>query len=327
VLIALTIAEYGDWTAWGVILGFALGVLFLIAFVIIESRAEDPIIPLELFRIRTFTVSMIATFFATFGFATAIIFLPLWFQVVQNASTTASGYDLMPFLIGLIASSIAAGQIVSRTGHYKWILVAGMAAITAGLLLFTNLRADTPTPILWLWMVIAGLGVGPTFAVFTLIVQNAVPYGRLGTATSDLTLVRQIGTSVGLTIAFTLFVNNLTWNLLRTSIIAAGAPAAAVPPTAPAGFNLSQQLTDVGTGTSSGLGSLFAQIPTQLQPAFIAGFNQAFSIALSDAMWIGVGAGLIALISAFFLRELPLRSTHVASALSAAAARRASAVD
>src|ERR1019366_6680100 len=109
-----------------------------------------------------------------------------------------------------------------------------------------------------------------------------VPYGRLGTATSDLTLVRQIGTSVGLTIAFTLFVNNLTWNLLRTSIITAGAPAAAVPPNAPAGFNLSQQLTDVGTGTSSGLGSLFAQIPTQWQPAFIAGFNQAFSIALSD---------------------------------------------
>ena len=105
VLIALTIAENGDWSAPGVVGGFIAGVVFLVLFILAELRAEDPVVPLELFRNRTFTVSSVATFLASFGFAVAIIFLPLWFQVVQGASTTASGYDLLPFLVGLIVSS------------------------------------------------------------------------------------------------------------------------------------------------------------------------------------------------------------------------------
>ena len=119
-----------------------------------------------------------------FGFSIVIIFLPLWFQVVQHASTMASGYLLFPFLVGQIFSSIAAGQIVSRTGHYKWLLVFSLAFLTLGLLLFTNLRADTPDPVLWTWMAIAGIGVGPALPVLPLIVQNDVPFSRLGTATA-----------------------------------------------------------------------------------------------------------------------------------------------
>ncbi|MGO9178655.1 MAG: MDR family MFS transporter [Candidatus Limnocylindrales bacterium] len=307
ILIALTLAENGDWSAPGVVGGFVAGIVFLAAFVFVESRAEDPVIPLSLFRNRTFAVSAIATFLATFGFAVAIIFLPLYFQVVRGASTTASGYDLMPFLLGLIASSVASGQIVSRTGHYKWLLVASMAIVAVGLALFTGLRADTPTPTLWLWMVVAGIGVGPMMAVFTLIVQNAVPFKLLGTATSDLTLMRQIGTSVGLTVAFTLFVNNLSWGLLRSQIIAAGAPAAYVPPTAPATFNISQQLTSVGGNSAT---QFLSQVPAQFQQIFLSGFHQAFSIALANAMWIGVAAALVACASSLVLHELPLRATH-----------------
>jgi EmrB/QacA subfamily drug resistance transporter len=310
VLVALTIAENGDWTAPEVIGGFAMGVVFLVVFVLVENRAEDPVIPLGLFRNSTFTVSAIATFFATFGFATAIIFLPLWFQIVQGASSTASGYDLMPFLFGLIASSIASGQIVSRTGHYKWLLVGSMALVAVGLTLFTNLRTETPTLNLWLWMIVTGIGVGPMMAVFTLIVQNAVPFRLLGTATSDLTLFRQIGTSVGLTVAFTVFENNLTWGLLRDQIVAKGAPAAAVPLVAPPGFNIGQDLTSVGGGSST---QFLTQVPAQLQQIFLNGFHEAFSIALGSSMWIGVGAAIIACVSAVFLHELPLRSTHAAT--------------
>ncbi len=307
VLVALTIAENGDWSAVGVIGGFIAGIVFLVLFIIAELRAEDPVIPLDLFRNRTFTVSGIATFLASFGFAVAIIFLPLWFQVVQGASTTASGYDLLPFLIGLIFSSIVTGQVISRTGHYKWLVVVAMVFVAVGLALFTNLRADTPTPILWLWMLIAGVGVGPSFAAFTLIVQNAVPFTRLGTATADLTLLRQIGTSVGLTVGFTIFSNNLTWDLLRSQIIVAGAPAALVPATAPTGFNISQQLTSVG---GDPLGSFLSQVPAAAQGAFLTGFHGAFSIALANSMWVGVAAAVVAGVSTLFLRELPLRATH-----------------
>jgi MFS family permease len=303
VLIGLTLAENGNWGDPAVIGSFAIGLVFLVAFLFAESRAEEPMIPLDLFRNRTFAVSAVATFLAIFGFSTLIIFLPLWFQIVQGASTTASGYLLFPFLFGLIGSSIAAGQIVSRTGHYKWLIAGAMAMLAIGLAFFMNLRADTPTPVLWFWMVVAGIGVGPTMAILTLIVQNDVSFERLGTATSDLTLIRQIGTSVGLTISFTVFRNYLSWDLLRNSIIGAGAPQAAVPATAPAGFDLGS-LTSVGNSPTS----FFSSVPQQLVPAFTSGFHQAFSIAVADSMWIGVVAASLAFLTTLALKEKPLRA-------------------
>jgi len=305
ILIGLTVAETSTWTdisVWGTI---AAGFVFLGLFVLVEARAKDPIIPLHLFRSRTFSASMIAIFLATFGFGAAIIFLPLYFQVVQGASATASGYMLLPFLFGLIASSIVSGQIVSRTGRYKSVIVAGVAILVVGLALMAQLRADTPNLLLWGWMFVAGLGVGPTFAIFTIIVQNAVPFHELGTATSDLTLFRQIGTTVGLTFGFTLFRTNLTWDLLKQNWIAAGVPAPVVPPAPPAGF-------DIGNLLSVGTGDPFAflhQVPAQLQPAFVDGFHRAFTIALANSMWLGVGAAAVAVIATLFLREIPLRKS------------------
>jgi EmrB/QacA subfamily drug resistance transporter len=303
VLIALTLAENGDWTDPAVIGWFATGFAFLLAFLVVERRAADPMIPLDLFRNRTFTASAIASFLAIFGFSTLIIFLPLWFQIVQGASSTASGYALFPFLLGLIGSSIAAGQIVSRTGRYKALLAGAILMLAIGLALFTNLRATTPTPTMWAWMLVAGVGVGPTMAVFVLIVQNDVPFERLGTATSDLTLIRQIGTSVGLTVAFTIFRNNLSWGLIRDSVVSAGAPAAAVPQAVPPGFDPGQ-LTAVGGSPAGAL----EQVPPALVPAFTSGFHQAFSIALANSMWIGVAAAILATLAVLALREQPLRA-------------------
>jgi EmrB/QacA subfamily drug resistance transporter len=304
VLVALTLAENGNWGDPAVLGGFAVGFVFLLAFLVAEAKAQDPMIPLDLFRNRTFAVSAIATFLAVFGFSTLIIFLPLWFQVVQGASTTASGYLLFPFLFGLIVSSIMAGQIVSRTGRYKVLIAGAMAVMAIGLAFFMNLRADTPTPVLWTWMFVAGLGVGPTMAIFTLIVQNDVSFEMLGTATSDLTLFRQIGTSVGLTMAFTLFRNNLTWGLIHDSVVGAGAPAAAVPIAAPPNFDVGQ-LTSVGGSATDA----FAGIPTALVGFYTIGFHEAFSIAIANCVWLGVIAAVLAFLTTLALKEKPLR-TH-----------------
>jgi EmrB/QacA subfamily drug resistance transporter len=303
VLIALTIAETGSWTDPYVLGWFAVGFAFLLAFIFAETRAEDPMIPLDLFRNRTFTVSASATFLAVFGFSTLIIFLPLWFQVVRGESTTASGYLLFPFLIGLIGSSIGAGFLVSHTGRYKTLLAGAMLVMAIGLAFFSNLHADTSIPVMWIWMLIAGLGVGPTMAIFTLIVQNDVPFARLGTATSDLTLIRQIGTSVGLTIAFTLFRNNLSWGLIHDSVIKSGAPSALVPASPPPGFDAGS-LVAVGGSSNPAL----AQIPPQYLPAFVNGFHEAFSIAIANAVWVGVGAALLSFVVVLGLREVPLRA-------------------
>ncbi len=302
-LIALTLAETSSWVDPAVLVSFAVGLLSLAGFLVAETRAEDPVIPLDLFKNRTFAVSAVATLFAIFGFSTLIIFLPLWFQVVQGDSPTASGYALFPFLAGLIFSSILAGQIVSRTGRYKVLLAISMATLTLGLVLFTNLRNDTSTPALWAWMLIAGLGVGPTMAIFTLIVQNDVPFERLGTATSDLTLIRQIGTSLGLTVAFTFFRNNLTWDLIHDSVVGAGAPAQAVPLTAPKGFDVGS-LTAVGSSPADAL----ANIPKELVGFYVSGFHEAFSVALANSMWVGVGAAALAFVTTLVLKEKPLRA-------------------
>ena len=294
-----TITEKLSWH-WVFFVNVPIGLIALV--VMVESRAPEPIIPLHLFRIRSFTVSMIAVFTAMFGFFGAVVFLPLWYQVVQGASPTASGYKLLPFLGGLIFSSIVSGQVVSRTGRYKWLAVGALALAAVGVLLMTNLRANTPDSTLWIWMALAGLGIGPSMAVFTIIVQNAVPFSELGAATSDLTLFRQIGGTVGLTLAFTLFRNFLSWDAIRTQLVAAGAPAQFVPSTPPNGFDTGQ-LTSVG-----GSGPTFvSQIPAQFQATFLDGFHRAFSIALANSMWLGVGALAIAAFSVAFLHEQPLR--------------------
>jgi EmrB/QacA subfamily drug resistance transporter len=305
ILVGLTLAESSQWSdpaVWGTIV---LGVAFLVAFVIVEARAAEPIIPLHLFRNRTFSASMVAIFLATFGFGAAIIFLPLYFQIVEGTSATASGYKLLPFLFGLIVSSIASGQIVSRTGRYKGVIVGGLVILAIGLYLMSNLRADTSDLVLSLWMFVAGFGVGPTFAVFTIIVQNSVPFHELGTATADLTLFRQIGTTLGLTLAYTFFRENLTWNLLHDQIVSAGAPPALVPAAAPAGFDLST-LTSALPGNPV---AFISQVPAQFQAVFIQGFHQAFTIAIANSMLLGVGAAAASVIVAFFLREIPLRTT------------------
>jgi hypothetical protein len=129
-----------------------------------------------------------------------------------------------------------------------------------------------------------------------------VPFAELGAATSDLTLFRQIGGTVGLTFAFTLFRNFLNWDAIRTQLIGAGAPAQFVPTAAPAGFDTGQ-LTNVGGSGPSFMG----QIPAQFQSIFLEGFHRAFSIALANSMWLGVGALAIAALSVTFLHEQPLR--------------------
>jgi EmrB/QacA subfamily drug resistance transporter len=309
ILIGLTIAEtsgFGDVVVWAWIVA---GLVFLGVFLLIERGTVEPVIPLHLFRNRTFSASMLSIFFATFGFGALIIFLPFYFLIVEGTSATESGYRFLPFIFGLILSSIVSGQIVSRTGRYKIVVLVGLLFLIAGQLLMTQLRVGTSDLVLAGWMFVAGLGIGPAFAVFTIIVQNSVPFKDLGAATSDLTLFRQIGTTVGVAVAYTLFRLNFTWDLLRQQVVAAGAPEQLVPTTAPPGFDIAQ-LTSVSGGGANAL----SQIPAQFQPIFLEGFHRALTIAIANSVWLGVGTAVLAVLAAFLLKETPLRTTLGASA-------------
>ena len=304
ILIGFTIAEtsgFGEPTVWAWLIG---GLVFLGIFVVVERRSPEPIIPLHLFRNRTFSSSMVSIFFATFGFGALIIFLPFYFLIVEGATFTESGYRFLPFMFGLIVSSIASGQLVSRTGRYKPFIFLGFVALIVGQILMTQLRVGTDDWVLNGWMFVTGLGIGPTFAVFTIVVQNAVPFHELGAATSDLTLFRQIGTTVGIAAAYTLFRLNFTWSVLREQIIGAGASAALVPTDPPAGFDIAQLTSPTGGGAS-----FLSQIPAQAQAIFVEGFHRALTIAIANSIWLGVAAAVVALGAAVFLREIPLRTT------------------
>ncbi len=309
-LIGLTNKQTGEWSdpAVGglILLGLAFGALF----VLIESRVPEPIVPLGLFRVRAFTISVSGMFLAAFGFFAAVIFLPRWFQSVAGASATESGYNLLPLLAALIFSAIASGQIVARTGRYKVLMFGSLLLLAAGLFMLTNLRADTDRPVLWAWMVVTGLGIGPSFAVFTLIVQNAVDPGCVGVATASLTFFQQIGGTIGLTLAGTAFASRLVTEVPAQLAIAG------VPPQVIGQFAGGQGggLDLTGTGDLGQL--ILATVPEQaratiapLVPNIVDGIHQAFSIALASTFWVGIVAALIGAAAMVFLKEAPMRAT------------------
>ena len=312
-LIGLTNKQTDDWGTFGVggliLIALALGALF----VLIESRAKEPIVPLGLWKDRTYASSIIATFLISFGFFGAAVFLPQWFQFVQGATPTNSGLYSLALLLGLIISSIGSGFLVSRTGKYKMIILTGLAIMAGGLVLMSNLRADTPLPILWGWMFVTGFGLGPTLSVFTIIVQNAVPMRALGVATSNLTFFRQIGGSVGLALLGTVFGTRLA-DEIGPQMSNAGVPSQLVAQFGAAtGGSSAASFFEVGKDQAT---SLLEKVPQQFQavvqplvPNILDGLHQAFSLAVGEVFLIGVGTTVAALLVSLVMEELPLRTT------------------
>jgi EmrB/QacA subfamily drug resistance transporter len=296
-LIGFTNKQFGEWTDLAVGGLIALGLGLMAVFVLVESRAREPILPLGLFRIPAFTASVTAFFFSIMGFFAAVVFLPRWFQVVKGTSATEAGYQILPLLLGLIVSAIATGQIVAAVRRYKTLAIVSLAISALGLYLLTNIRPDTEPWMLWLWMAVAGLGVGPSFAIFTLVVQNAVPVRSLGTATSSVTLFQQVGGTIGLAITGTVLGSTLLEEIPR-QLVAQGMPAeAATNFGGGAGFNFNQ-LTSVGGNVCS---VILSAAPAdqraaleQFCPQINSAFNTAFSIATGATFVVGIFTALIA---------------------------------
>ena len=222
ILIGLTNKQFGEWSDPEVGGLIALGLGLAAVFVWVESRAKEPILPLRLFRIRAFTASVFAMFFAAMGFFAAVVGMPRWYQVVQGTSATESGYQILPLLGGLIISAIVSGQIVARTGRYKPTHLRALLFLALGLFLLTNLRPDTAHRSL----AVDGdhrdrrrpglRGLHPCGA-------ERGAGAELGTATSALTLFQQVGGTVGLAITGTLFGSTLLEEVPK-QLAAAGVP-------------------------------------------------------------------------------------------------------
>jgi EmrB/QacA subfamily drug resistance transporter len=331
-LIGLTNKQTSDWGTFEVGGLVFIGLVLWVVFVLIERKAKEPIVPLDLWKSRTYASSIVATFLVSIGFFGAAVFLPQWFQFVEGATPTNSGLYTLALLAGVITTSVGSGIVVSRTGKYKVVIMAGLAVMAAGLFMMSNIQADTPLPVLWAWMFITGLGIGPTLAVFTIVVQNAVPMRSLGVATSNLTFFRQVGGSVGLAALGTIFGTRFAEEIPQQIVKAGVAQQFVDQFTAQGGVGTGSDIVRVGVDLGQ---SILAGIPEQLRaavepmiPKIVFGIHQAFSLAVGEVFFVGVFSTLAALVVVtLFMKQIPLRQTMAARPVGAAGAEAAVGAD
>lgn len=209
-LLALTWGgvEY-SWTSPLIVILLAASVLLLTLFGWWQTRTPSPILAPALFRDRTFNVANAAGFLTGIGLFGAVIYLPLFVQGVQGGSAAASGFALAPLMFGMIISSAVSGVLVTRTGRYKPFVLGGLVVMLLGFYLASTMGPHTPTTVTVVYMVILGLGIGPTNSLFVLAVQNSLPPALLGTVTSANQFFRQIGGTIGVTLFGTLVTANV----------------------------------------------------------------------------------------------------------------------
>jgi EmrB/QacA subfamily drug resistance transporter len=277
----------GSQYAWdsSLIIGLGLtGVVGLVGFVLTERRAAEPVLPLRLFRISVFAVTSVVGLIIGFALFGSITYLPTFLQVVNGASATASGLELLPLMGGLLITSMVSGQLISRTGRYRPFPIAGTALMVLGLFLLSRMDAHTSTATASLFMFVLGSGLGLVMQVLVLAVQNAVDYSELGVATSAATLFRSMGGSVGTAVLGSIFAGHLT------SSLAAKLPAG-------------------GAGKLVGGGQVnpaaLRALPAPIHQAYVS----AFTSSLSLLFVVATGIGAVAFLLTFFIKQLPLRDT------------------
>ncbi|MER5359095.1 MDR family MFS transporter [Streptomyces sp. NPDC002785] len=287
------VASLGGTTwAWdsAQIIGLAvLSVLLLIAFVYVERRAAEPVIPLKLFRIRTFTLVAVISFVVGFAMFGAMTYLPTFLQVVHNITPTMSGVHMLPMVLGLLLTSTVSGQIVSRTGRWKVFPVAGTGITAIGLQLLHRLTETSSTWEMSIYFFVFGAGLGLVMQVLVLVVQNAVRYEDLGVATSGATFFRSIGASFGVAVFGTIFTNRLTDKL------AAALTGLSLPPGVSA-EGLAADPRAIG------------RLPPALRPAVL----HAYSTSITDVFVYAAPVVLVAFVFAWFLKEDKLRGSVTA---------------
>jgi len=256
----------------------ALAIISLIAFIVVEARAPEPVLPLALFGNNIFVVSNSIAFLVGMAMFGSITFLPLFLQTAKGISPTSSALQLLPMMVGLISASTLSGFFMSKTGRYKILPMAATATLFAGMLLLGRMGLDTPDWQVALYMLIVGLGIGPVNSVGITAIQNAVPREMVGVATAGATLFRQIGGSIGVSVFGAIFSSGLA---SRLGDQPGGGAGGAVDP------------------------QVLAALPEPVRQQVL----EAFASALHPVFLTAAGAALLALAISLALKEIPLANT------------------
>ncbi len=272
------------WNSTQTYLMIAAAVVLLAAFIGAERRAEEPVLPLNLFANRVFAATSAIGFVVGFAMFGAITYLPLFLQVVQGVSPTMSGVRLLPMMVGLLGTSITSGFLITKFGRYKIFPILGTAIMTIGLYLFTNMGVQTGTFMTSFYMFVLGVGLGGVMQVLIIAVQSAVEYKDLGVATAGATFFRTIGGSFGTAVFGAIFASVIVGHL-RDALGNVQLPG--------------------GGGGASISPELVAKLPTHIQQ----GVMEAYSLSLQDVFWVAVPIGVFAFLLTWILPEIRLKTS------------------
>ncbi len=276
--------EY-PWGSGEVVGLLAVGFVAVAGFVVVERFADEPLMPLRLFRNGIFTTASTMSFLVGIAMFGALVYLPLFLQVVHQVTPTQSGLKLLPLIGGLLVTSTFGGRAISKLGRYRAFPIAGTALIAVGMWLLSRIGASTSYLFLSIGMTVLGLGLGLVMPVLVLAVQNAVHPRDLGTATSASTFFRSIGGSFGVAIFGAIFANRL-------------------------GFWLPRDLPASAHLNAGAAGQLLHASPAKLKrlpPAIHTGLIDAFASSLHTVFLWAVPFGVAAFLVSLLLREVPLR--------------------
>jgi EmrB/QacA subfamily drug resistance transporter len=313
------------WMSWQI--GALLGTSFagIVAFILIERRAQSPILDFKLFGIKTFAVGCIATFVVGCAFLGAIVFLPLFMVNVVGLSATSSGLTTTPLTFGIVLANVVTGQLVARLGSYKGLLIGSLVVLVASfLLLALTVTTDESQASVSLKMVLLGIGLGPSIPLFTLAIQTSVPPQQIGVATAAATFFRQMGTTIGIAVIGTIFATSFAGALKREM------PA---PTAMPPQMRAAQESKGGGDRESNARVAFDAKkakanadasidaapMPPEAkvgakQQAHAAidkvdhAFKHSFTDALLNVFWVSLAIALLGLLVTAFLPSLPLRA-------------------
>jgi len=316
----LVVAEQGrewGWGSTGAIACYIIGVLGIAGFIISEKlMGDDALIPLKLFKNRTFSMATILGVLVGFGMFGAMLTIPLYLQLVNGATPTESGFLMLPMILGLMIASIVSGQIIARTGVYKYFPRVGTALMALGFFWFTFATADKPVWFMMIGMFLVGLGLGQLMQTLTIASQNSVGPRDIGVATSSSTFFRQIGGTLGVAILFSVLYTRIPVTIsaaFTNKDTLAGLQAAAADPDViadPANKGILALLADAQGGDTAsvstslnGDSSFLNGADPRLAAPFLDGFNNA---AISIFM-VALCVVLVAFVLSFFLKTSPLR--------------------
>jgi len=300
-----------EWNSLQVIGALTIGAVMAVVFIAVEWRADEPIMPLGMFRNPILSLCIAIGFFAGFGMFSGFIFVPLFFQGVLGFSATRSGSFLTPMMLGLVFGSIVSGQVLSRFGgHYRIQGLVGLAVTATGMFLMSRMNVETTYGQAVFNLVLTGIGFGIVLPLYTLIVQNAVPYSVMGVATSAVQFFRQVGATLGLAVVGSLMANRFASDLIP---LVPAEVKEALPPEALSDLAANPQAL-MSPDALTRLEEMFHEFGERgayLMEQLLQSLREALSGAISYVFVVGMVAATVAFALHIFLKELPLRKIHI----------------